>query len=70
MSEFSCENLSLEQLIQLRWTYMPAEKFKHVCDILKELCPHECVVDDYIDLDCDRGGIYIKYCTMCWTSWK
>jgi len=70
MNEISYENASLEKLIQLRWTQMPAEKLKHVCDRLKELCPHECVVDDYIDLDCDRGGIYIKYCKTCWTSWK
>lgn len=70
MSELSCENANLEELIQMRWMQLSPECLNRVCERLKTLCPHECVVDDYIDLDCERGGIYIKYCKTCWTSWK
>jgi hypothetical protein len=31
---------------------------------IKKYCDHK-YVDDYVDLDCDGGGMYIKYCEIC-----
>jgi len=47
------------------------EKFKDYCYIIQEMnnylkkyCKHE-IVEDWIDIDPDRGGQNIKYCIKC-----
>lgn len=35
-----------------------------ICSFVKKHCQHE-YIDDYIDLDCERGGMYISYCRFC-----
>jgi len=38
--------------------------YNDICAFIKKNCIHE-FVEDYIDLDCDRGGYYITYCKIC-----
>lgn len=38
--------------------------YDSILDYINKNCPHE-FITDYIDVDCDRGGIYIKYCSIC-----
>jgi hypothetical protein len=38
--------------------------YNDICEFIKKNCIHE-YVDDYVDLDCDRGGYYITYCKIC-----
>jgi hypothetical protein len=38
--------------------------YNDICAFIKKNCIHE-YVDDYVDLDCDRGGYYITYCKIC-----
>ena len=61
---------NLNQLLKWRWGHINSVSLHEVCDRLKTVCPHERIVDDYIDLDCERGGVYIKYCESCYTTWN
>jgi hypothetical protein len=68
------ETADLEQLLCWRKMLMWRSKFviKESYDlILKRLelvCPHENVVDDCVELDCDSDA-YIKYCLDCYSTW-
>ena len=54
----------LTQMIFVEWVlYEPAE-IKKARVRLCEVCPHDHIVDDYVECGLERGK-YIKYCNLC-----
>ena len=60
--EFTFEELT--QIIFEDWVKYSPETIEMAKQILRNVCPHEEIVDDYIEVDVERGES-IRYCKLC-----